>query len=100
MNVEAIKFYSVELLRHLNVFWYSDHILHVYIEVIHHLTEILIPSCLSDLSNFFLNLELLKLLSHLCLLVFPVVISHDCLLKFHSKCIKSDLVNTFQKPIK
>jgi|LauGreDrversion4_2_1035121.scaffolds.fasta_scaffold234933_2 hypothetical protein len=78
MNIEAIKLNPIELLWHLHIVWQSYHLLHVNVEVIHHLSEKFISSGLSNLCDLILNLELLELVSHLSLFVL-LVVTHDCL---------------------
>ena len=98
MNIEAVKLNPIELFRHLDIVGQTNHLLHIDVKVIHHLSEIFITSNLSDLGNFILDLELLELMSHLSL-VFLLVISHDCLFKLRGECVESILVYTFKKPI-
>lgn len=99
MNVEAVKLNPIELFRHLDIVGQTNHLLHIDVKVIHHLSEIFVTRSLSDLGDFILDLELLELMSHLSL-VFLLVISHDCLFKLRGECVESSLVYTFKKPIK
>ena len=99
MNIKAIKLNPIELFRHLYVVGQTNHLLHIDVKVIHHLSEVLVTCSLSDLCDFILDLKLLKLMSHLSL-VFLLVISHDCLFELCGECVESCLVDTFKKPIK
>ena len=99
MNIEAVKLNPIELFRHLDIVGQTNHLLHIDVKVIHHLSEIFVTRSLSDLGDFILDLELLELMSHLSL-VFQLVISHDCLFKLRGECVESSLVYTFKKPIK
>jgi len=99
MNIEAVKLNPIELIGHLDVVGQTNHLLHIDVEVIHHLSELFITCSLSDLGDLILDLQLLELMSQLSL-VFLLVISHDCLFKLRGECIESSLVYTFKKPIK